>query len=226
MTSIYQVAMGSDFDRLHPQIQRRFGFSSRDGIGSIGRGVMDEVWHGPPWTLPFLYCGSWRRIFFPEHGRDIPFTIENYAFVDQFGRETVSWIRTFRTPRTRRRFDAYMIYSENRRGIVDYMGTHEHLAVDLDLSVDEQGGLCIRSGAQRFYEGRLAFTYPALLTGIADVREWFDDVAGRFRIEVDVSNRQFGRLFGYRGSFDAEWVETTPGVAPAWILPVRQEARE
>jgi len=27
---------------------------------------------------------------FPETGRHIPFTIENYAFVDRFGRETVS----------------------------------------------------------------------------------------------------------------------------------------
>lgn len=76
-------------------IQRRFGFSSGDGTASIGRGVMEEVWRGLPYTLPFLYVGTWRRIMFPETGRDIPFTIENYAFVDEFGRETVTWIRTF-----------------------------------------------------------------------------------------------------------------------------------
>jgi hypothetical protein len=40
-------------------------------------------------------------------GRNIPFTIENYAFVDQFGRETVSWIRTFESRRARR-FDALL----------------------------------------------------------------------------------------------------------------------
>lgn len=226
MTSIYQVALGSDFARLHPRIQERFGFSSADGVASIGRGVMDEVWHGPPWTLPFLYCGAWRRILFPERGRDIPFTIENYAFLDRFGRETVSWIRTFRTRRTTRRFDAYMIYSQRRGGIVDYMGTHEHLAVDLDLSVDDRGGLRLRSGAQRFYEGRVAFTYPSLLTGVADVCEWYDDAARCFRIRVDVTNHRFGPLFGYRGRFQAESVAAEPGVAPSWILPVRQEARD
>ena len=45
---------------------------------------------------------------FPETGSNIPFTIENYAFVDQFGRETVSWIRTFRVspdPAVRRLHD-------------------------------------------------------------------------------------------------------------------------
>jgi hypothetical protein len=40
---------------------------------------------------------------------------------------------------------------------------------------------------------------------VADVREWFDDAADRFRIEVVVTNRTWGRLFGYRGSFNVEW---------------------
>jgi len=225
MTSIYQQALGADFDRLHPQIQRRFGFSSADGVASIGRGVMDEVWKGRFFTTPFLYVGTWRRIMFPETGRGIPFTIENYAFVDEFGRETVSWIRTFESQRTRR-FDAYMIHSEARGGIVDYLGSHEHLAVDIDLVVDAQGGLRLRSGAQRFYEGRLGFRFPPLFSGTADVHEWYDDATGRFRIEVDVHNRVWGRLFGYRGSFDVEWLEVGPDGVPAHILPIRQERRE
>src|SRR3569623_1525956 len=111
MTSIYQRALGTDFARLHPKIQQRFGFSGQDRIASIGRGVMDEVWHGPAYTLPFLYVGAWRRIMFPERGRCVPFTVENYAYIDRFGRETVTWSRTFQTRRPRR-FDAYMIYSD------------------------------------------------------------------------------------------------------------------
>src|SRR6266404_3500671 len=117
MRSIYERALGTDFTRLHPEVQRRFGFSSRDNIASIGRGVMEEIWHGRPYTLPFLYVGAWRRIMFPETGKNIPFTIENYAFIDSFGRETVTWVRTFDSSR-RRRFDAYMIYSEERERIV------------------------------------------------------------------------------------------------------------
>jgi uncharacterized protein DUF4166 len=119
MTSIYKRALGDDFYRLHPQIQRRVGFSTDDGIAAIGTGVMDEIWKGRFYTEPLLHVGSWRRIMFPETGRNIPFTIENYASVDQFGRETVSWIRTFESKRTRR-FDAYMVYSDTRRKIVDY----------------------------------------------------------------------------------------------------------
>jgi hypothetical protein len=225
VTSIYQRVLGSDFQRLHPMIQRRFGFSSGDGIASIGRGVMEEVWRGLPYTLPFLYVGTWRRIMFPETGKDIRFTIENYAFVDEFGRETVTWVRTFDSSR-RRRFDAYMIFSEQRNRIVDFLGTHEHLAVDIDLRVDEKGGLRLRSGEQRFYEGKVAFRFPMLFSGIADVHEWYDDDAQCFRIVVDVRNRIWGRLFGYRGRFQVLWKSVRPGEIPLDLLPKRQERRE
>ena len=72
----------------------------------------------------------------------------------------------------------------------------------------------------------MAFRYPDLLTGRADVREWYDERAGCFRINVDVWNHRFGPLFGYRGRFQAEWVPVVPGAVPVRILPVRQEARD
>ena len=223
MRSIYERVLGSDFKRLHPEIQRRFGFSSGDNLACIGTGVMEDIWHGPVYTLPFLYVGSWRRIMFPESGRNVPFQIVNYAYVDAFGRETVTWIRTFQTRRPRR-FDAYMIYSEERRKVVDYLGTHQHLAVDLDLKVAANGGVSLCSGAQRFYEGPVGFSFPMLFSGIANVCEWYDETAGRFRIEVVVRNKTWGRLFGYRGHFGIEWRPVS--VVPETFLPVRTERRE
>jgi Domain of unknown function (DUF4166) len=224
MKSIYERALGSDFTRLHPEIQRRFGFSSLDKIASIGTGVMEELWHGRLYTLPFLYVGSWRRIMLPETGRNIPFQIVNYSYVDTLGRETVTWIRTFHTKHARR-FDAYMIYSEQRRRIVDYLGTHQHLAVDIDLSVASNGGLSLRSGAQRFYEGPIGFSFPMLFSGVAEVCEWYDETNRCFRIEVSVRNRTWGPLFGYKGHFQVEWRDITSGV-PAAFLPDRTERRE
>lgn len=186
---------------------------------------MDEVWHGRPYTLPFLYLGTWRRIMFPEKGRNIPFTIENYAFMDHFGRETVTWIRRFQT-KNPRRFDAYMIYSDQRGRIVDYLGTHQHLAVDIELSVDEKGGLRIKSGAQRFNEGPIGFSFPLLFSGIANVCEWYDESIKKYRIEVNVHNRTWGRLFGYWGSFDVEWKTASPQEIPDDLRPMRTERRE
>jgi hypothetical protein len=225
VSSIYERAMGRDFGRLHPEIRRRFGFSSEDGIASIGRGVMETIWHGPFWTLPFLYVGSWRRILVPDRGTDIPFAIENYAYRDRFGRETVTWIRKFHGPRPRR-FDAYMIYSEQRRRIVDYLGTHQHLAVDISLDADATGAMCLRSSAQRFYEGWVAFNFPLIFSGVADVRESFDDSLGRFRIEVSVTNRTWGRLFGYHGTFEVEYRPVASSQIPDDVRPWREEQRE
>ena len=214
MTSIYQQVMGSDFARLHPKIQERFGFSSADNVAAIGRGVMDEVWHGRRYTLPFLYVGTWRSIMFPERGRDVPFTIENYAYRDGFGRETVTWLRTFALGR-RRRFDAYMIDSAARGRIVDYLGTHQHLAVDIDFSVTDRGGIALRSGAQRFYEGPVAFPFPMSFSGIANVCEWYDDDLKKYRIEVNVGNRRWGSLFGYSGTFDVCGCRCSPRTFPS-----------
>ncbi len=225
MTSIYQRALGERFNDLHPQIQRRFGFSSADAVCSIGTGVMDRVWHGAPYTLPFLWLGSWRSIMFPESGRDVPFRIHNYAYKDRFGRETVTWIREF-DGRRPRRFDATMIHSEERGLIVDYLGTHQHLAVDIHLDVADNGGLRLRSGEQRFYEGPVGFRFPLLFSGVAEVCEWFDETSGRFHIDVHVRNDVWGPLFGYTGSFTCEWRAAAPDSVPPTFRPVREERRE
>jgi hypothetical protein len=49
---------------------------------------------------------------------------------------------------------------------------------------------------------------------------------GKFRIEVDVRNRIHGPVFGYRGSFDAEWPAIGPEEVPAGVKPRREEPRE
>ena len=226
MPSIYQQALGSDFTRLHPQIQKRFGFSSVDNLASVGRGIMEEVWYGKPYTLPFLYIGTWRNIMFPARGKNVPFSIENYAYRDRFGRETVTWIRKYQFPNKLRRFDATMIYSQQRQRIVDYLGNRQHLAVDIDLQVAENGGLRLRSGEQRFYEGFLGFRFPMLFSGVADVCEWFDEAEQKFRIEVKVTNSVWGPLFGYRGAFETTYLPITPAMVPTDVKPLREEERE
>ena len=94
------------------------------------------------------------------------------------------------------------------------------------LDCEARKGGRLRSGAQCFYEGPVGFNFPMLFSGIADVREWYDEKAQRFRIAVDVRNTTWGPLFGYRGSFDVEWRKVRAGEVPIHILPRRQERRE
>ncbi|MEU6265887.1 DUF4166 domain-containing protein [Saccharopolyspora shandongensis] len=217
MTGIFAHALGADFAKLHPRMRERLDLSVADGVGMIGHGVMDRVWRGPAFTLPFLWLGSTRHILFPERGRNVPFVIENYPYVDSYGRETVSFVRTFEFPRRRRRFDAQMLCAGDR--IVDYLGTHQHLAVDLHIAVRPDGGFRIRSGGFRV---GARTPVPQALAGTAHVDEWFDEESGLFRIQVAVVNRRFGPLFGYRGSFAARYVRLDGGVSGA-VKPLREK---
>lgn len=213
--------MGTNFARLHPMLQRRFGVGLDRGEACIGRGVMTEIRRGPWWTVPFLQIGRLRNILIPDTGTNIPFTIENYPYLDPFGRETVTFVREYTVRNHRRRFDATMILEAGR--VVDYLGTHQHLAVDLDLTVDDTGALILTSGAQRFYEGLIAFRFPMLFSGRARLRESFNDQDGMFHVDLEVHNDRFGFLFGYKGSFACDW--TPAADAPNRLKPKRHEIR-
>jgi hypothetical protein len=222
--SIFRRALGADFDRLHPRLRERFDVSAATGAACVGTGLMHRVWRGRSFVAPFLRLGAARHILFPETGTDIPFTVENYPYLDGSGREAVTFVRTFEVaPGRRRRFDATMVWSATRGGIVDFLGTHHHLAVDLAVRVDRHGGLRLRSGEQRLAERGVRCRLPGALTGAADVHEWFDDGAGRFRIEVRVTNPRLGPVFGYSGSFTTTMVRSPMSAA---LLPVRENPRD
>ena len=221
MTSIFERALGEDFQRLHPMMRRRFGVGLTSGEACVGRGVMTTIRRGPWWTVPFLQIGRMRNILVPDTGSDVPFAIENYPYLDPLGRETVTFVREYEIAGKRRRFDATMVLDGGR--ILDYLGTHQHLAVDLDLHVDDEGGQRLTSDAQRFHEGPIAFRFPMLFSGRATLHEYFDDADGLFHVDLEVHNHRFGFLFGYRGAFGCEWIPATD--APERLKPVRHERR-
>ncbi|MER5530296.1 DUF4166 domain-containing protein [Streptomyces sp. NPDC002677] len=225
MTSMFRTVLGAGFDRLHPQLQRRFSVGLASGEACTGRGVMERIWHGPAFVRPFLALGATRNILVPKAGRNVPFVIENVPYVDTYGRETVTFVRTFDLPGRARRFDAQMVLSPKGDRILDYLGTHQHLASELHLRAEPDGSLLIRSGEHRFREGPVDVRVPELAGATAEVRESYDDRTGRFRIQVRVVNRYFGPLFGYQGSFEASYTDVRRcGVRPG-LRPVREESR-
>ncbi|AXB43564.1 DUF4166 domain-containing protein [Amycolatopsis albispora] len=218
--TIFERAFGTDFARLHPRVRQRLSLGTASGIGMVGRGVMDRIWRGPSYTTPFLRLGTTRHILFPEQGENVPFTIENHPYTDSFGRETVSFVRTFELPGKRRRFDAQMVFDAATGRIVDYLGTHQHVAAELRVSVREDGGFRISSGEFRLREGPLRTVLPRRICGTATVDEWFDEELGQFRVEVVVANPRFGPVFGYHGRFTATFVEQGAGGA---VKPLREK---
>ncbi|WP_440555929.1 DUF4166 domain-containing protein [Streptomyces sp. SCPE 10] len=223
--SMFRTVLGDDFDRLHPELRRRFSVGLAGGEACTGRGVMHRIWHGPAYVKPFLALGATRNILVPRAGRDIPFVIENVPYTDTFGRETVSFVRTFDLPGRPPRFDAQMVLSPKGDRILDYLGTHQHLASELHFAAEPDGSLLIRSGEHRFREGPVDVRVPELLGATAEVRESFDDATGRFRVRVSVVNRRFGPLFGYEGSFTASYTDARSHGTRPGLRPLREEMR-
>lgn len=154
--------------------------------------------------------------------------MENHACTDPHGRETLTVVRCFEVaPGKRQRFEATLVAGGiDRAGhVLDHLGTHQHLAVDLTASVLDDGNLQIVSGAQRSYEGRLGFRSPMIASGTALLREAWDEQHERFTIDVAATDPRSGRLAGCRGWFTCTYPEAVGDAVPASAHPLREELR-
>jgi hypothetical protein len=219
--SIYQRVLGSAFARLHPRVQEWFGYTIADGVAPRGRGTIDSIRHGGLYALPFLHVGAMRNIMFPEQGDNVPFTVESYAYLDDHGVETVAFLRTFELPWRQRRFDEYMVATDIPGRMVNYLGTHQHLAVDLDFTVGPRGDMRIRSSTQRIDEGPIRFRFPRLFSADADVSVAYDDANRCYRIDATAGNPILGNVFSYHGTFQVEWNKVTPEQIRERVMPMR-----
>ncbi|WP_408007852.1 DUF4166 domain-containing protein [Pseudalkalibacillus sp. A8] len=226
MSSIYEKALGDKFRKLHPMIQEKFQLFSADHQALICKGTMDEISGGRWFMRPFIKMGIKKNVTFPERGNGIPFKLEKYAFIDPFGRETVSWIRTFHFKNADRHFDATMVYSEKGKGILDYLGNSQASPVGIDLDVTETGGIRMKSSQQHFHLGKRRLSLPSKMVGQATVREEFDENKNWFLIDVTVKNAVFGTIFRYKGHFRMEVVPMPAEEIPAYAFPIKFDARE
>jgi hypothetical protein len=206
-------------------VQRRLSMTSRSGIAQLGSGVMTDIWRGPLAALPVTLLGRARRLELPGRGRDIPFDLGNYAYLDTFGRETIAFSRRFRTPGGIRRFDDTMIFSTDRACIVNYLGSHQDIAADIHCEVADSDAIRLRGGAQRIYQGPVRLPLPARVAATADVVEGFDEREGHFTIAANVGS-PVGRLFGYRGWFRVEEIPFLPSRIPPGVRPTRERRED
>jgi hypothetical protein len=226
MQSIYQKYLGNQFENLDPKMQERLGLVSNKSIKFLGTGIMKKIKRGGLHTLPALKLGEKHHLLFPNTGHNIPFTIENFAYRDELGREAVAWIRRFYFPQKIAKFDATMVYSASRRVIVDYLGIYHRLVVDLDIAVDTNGGFTIHSNNQKYLSNHRSLNIPAFLAGNAVISEWYDDKSELFKIKVNVTNKYFGFLFGYEGEFKSQFIEYDDHELPDYVKPLRLDKRE
>lgn len=224
--SIYQRALGDQFHLLHPQLQKKFGLHSTSGLMIVSSGMMKRIWGGKAIMTPFFKLSAKRHISFPERGENIPFTLENAAYVDPFGREAVAWIRRFSFPQVVRNFDATMVYSEQKRMVIDYVGTCQSWVTSLSLHVLQGGGLRIETGPQRLNLPLLKSFIPFPLLGRGIIDEWYDDLNECFQVRVHIQQPWFGTILAYEGEFTAEYVPVKKENLPDYVFPEHFQRKE
>ncbi|GAK06865.1 DUF4166 domain-containing protein [Geomicrobium sp. JCM 19038] len=72
-SSIYERAIGEQFERMHPLLHMKYGKTS--GVVH-GEGVMKQI-RGSALYKPVAYCLAHDDFLFPERGADVPFSIRN-----------------------------------------------------------------------------------------------------------------------------------------------------
>lgn len=225
MPSVVSAVMGPEFDRLHPKVQWRFGFGSDDHVAQFGTGVMERIEHSRLLPPPALWLGGARRMVPSSAGENIPFTIANYAYVDELGRETLAFVRRFQFPGREVSLDSVMV-RDPEGDALDYIGAGPDMVVSTSCAADEEGGLRLTSGTPRFLAPRGSIKPPALLSAETFGREWWDEKEGRHRIDIEVRGRTLGRLFHYSGWFTAVQENCAPENLPASIGPNRVDPRK
>lgn len=224
-TSAYKRQMGAEYEKLHPEIQKRFDFSTSNNIAFIGKGIMENIWNGNKVAVFLLKILSKTNILFPRIGKNIEYEIHNYPYIDDYGREVHSMNRVFYFSDEEQRFDGTATYSETKQHIVEYLGLDHRMVFEMRLKA-ENGAIRFTSGRQFAFIGGLKLPVPSLVRGDIDLLEWYDDEKQRFYLDLKVKSKLFGPLFGFTGWFDAEYKDFKGQTIPEKFKPTRNEKKE
>jgi hypothetical protein len=192
MDSVYQRALGAEFEKLRPELRTYFaGQYPNPGLGS---GVFEVAGSSRRWLKPVLAWLGWRRILFVEFGHDVPFDVVNTPSADG----SLSAVRTLYFDRDRVLEDTMRIVDGR---LHDFLGRRRGLEARFALSLDD-GNLSMRS--DRLWLHLLgARIRMARLATVTIAESW---VGGRQHVDVRLTSPVLGEWFRYAGSFTYEYV--------------------
>lgn len=185
--SIFRRALGDDFARLHPQLQRYFDPPD----GARGEGVFDEAGSRLRWLVPMWRMLARFGLLFPDYGTNVPFTVRMVP------------LSPGRVATTRR-----LQFPAGEREVAD----ETHLVSGRLVDVHARGRLLVHMHPEVLDDGSLAMTARQTRLRVASVLVWvpavpvtltqrWDETGQCFHIDVRVRMPLLGEVFGYRGSF-------------------------
>lgn len=202
MTGVYERALGSAADDLHPKVRDRYGIGPDDDRICVGRGLMD-ISRGTH-MLPVLYTMTKENLLFPEGGNDVPFSVTTAGYRTDAGHEALSTSRVFEFDRTTRRFDSLTVWDADSGRLFDFLGRHGLIATELHPRV-ESGALVIDAGAQWLRAGTRYVPIPGPLAASTEVRDRYVEDDEQFHVTATVESTLTGHILSYRGAFTQEF---------------------
>lgn len=199
--SVYERVLGPRFTELQPQLQAYFSLAPDSNSYGEGTGMFDIAGCPVRWLRPMMALGAGDNSFFGDYGTSVPFTIENRAHRDSFGRPALTAVRRISFPQATRIFEDSTVL-DPERGLLDLVGRHRRIATSVQLDITGEGHLRISSFSTRLLAGPLRPSIPAAVDARAYTEQWWDDRAAVFRIQTKVIQPQLGSIFVYAGSFD------------------------
>ncbi|MGU3292945.1 DUF4166 domain-containing protein [Williamsia sp. M5A3_1d] len=224
MTPVYRAALGSEFTKLHPNIQWRYGVDSTSGVAQVTSGIVESVFCTSKLTPPVLRFFRRRNVMPTTTSRHVPFFMDNYCYVDERGRESLAVIRRFAYSNGEQRLHSLLVNGSS--GLVDYFGDGPFLLIPLNPRVGPGGSLILESEPMRMLSRGLRMGMRGLFaTSMRYVEEWDDD-AQRFRLDATVRNVTLGEIMHFRGWFTASDRPCTIHDIPDEAWPLRLEETE
>ncbi|GAC70112.1 DUF4166 domain-containing protein [Gordonia soli] len=200
MTPVYRDILGSDFDRLHPNVAWRYSIDSTSGVAQIGTGIYESVFMTSALPPPMIWYYAKRNAFPQKSSRMVPFTQGHYCYVDELGRECLAVLRSFDYTSGTRSLNSLLV--SGRNGLVDYFGDGPELLYPIEPSVTRDGSLLLESGPMRWLRGP-NFGMRGPFTAQMKYIEGWDDARQRFRCDATVRNPVIGEILHFRGWFTA-----------------------
>lgn len=155
-------------------------------------GTMHHIWHRHVWLRPLFSLLARFDILFPESGCDVAASM-TIARVD----EGATWRRTFAFVKSRR-FDATMRYLP-QSGLVERIGPRGLIEVPWRLRVLAGDAIEITTGRLQMRAGRLRLPIPGVFQVAVKAIE--RAVSENISVDLVVSHRFLGAIFGYDGTF-------------------------
>jgi hypothetical protein len=185
------MATGSPFDAAlgSSDLPALFRRQFLDG-DVVLEGVMERIWHRPPWIRPLLMLLARHDLLFPETGSNV-----HAALVITNGPGRQQWRRTFEFDSLTRRFDAVLLGEGDQ--VIEQLG---RLHLRWVVGFERPATVHIRTAGGWVGFARRRIPLPRFL--LPEVRA-VEVTTGRSTLTatIEATHPLLGPFFGYSGTF-------------------------